>query len=134
MDNRIAIEDIGSTLENILLSMHRDLDMILKTECEETAKELVKDLKRTSPKDTGKYANSWTYKKEGSGFIVYNIKHQLTHILENGHQIFEGTTRGKQKQVHTKGGRVAERPHIAPARDRAEERLQQRLLSRMGRD
>lgn len=130
---RVVIDDLGNEVYNLLLSFMRDLDNVVKTECEETAKELVADLKRVSPKDTGKYGDNWTYTQEGKCFVVYNEKGYMTHWLEKGHQNFKGTTKGKQRQAHTKGGRTPGRPHIAPARDRAEMRLKQRLINRIGR-
>jgi hypothetical protein len=68
---------------------------------------MAKDLRETSPKDTGEYAKGWAYRQEAPGsYRVYNKKKpQLTHLLEHGH-----AKRG--------GGRVEGRPHIKPAVDR----------------
>ncbi len=72
---------------------------------EQTASEAVEKLKQTSPrraKNGGKYASSWTKKKQGEKWVVHNKKHyRLTHLLEKGH-------------AKVNGGRVAAKVHIAP--------------------
>jgi len=73
----------------------------------EVAKSTVKNLKSTSPKDTGQYRHGWTRKKIGNAQIVHNsTSYQLTHLLEKGH-------------VKIKGGRVSAKPHIGPAEEAA---------------
>lgn len=90
--------------------------------CEEVAKECVKELKQTSPKQSGNYAKSWAYKKQVGGrnravtFVVHNKKHyRLTHLLEKGH-----AKRG--------GGRTRAMPHIAQAESRAMALLGDKIL------
>jgi hypothetical protein len=74
---------------------------------EETAKELVQDLKLISPESSGDYKKGWKIKRERKKYIVYNkTNYQLTHLLEHGH-----AKRG--------GGRVQAQIHIKPAEDRA---------------
>lgn len=88
--------------------------------CEDEAKNLQARLKTDSPKGIRsgkkKYSSGWKVKKTSkSGYVqyeVYNTQGQLTHLLEFGHQNFVGTTKGKVKQVHTKGGRTRTFPHI----------------------
>lgn len=48
--------------------------------------------------------------------------YRLTHLLERGHKIFIGTTRG-QRQVHVKGGRARAFPHIIYGDELAKRRL-----------
>lgn len=78
-------------------------DQILK----KVARDTVKELKSSSPKDKGDYAKSWAVKSVKSGrltsYVVHNKKHyQLTHLLEKGH-------------AKRNGGRVSARVHIKPA-------------------
>ncbi|WP_078434233.1 hypothetical protein [Metabacillus halosaccharovorans] len=73
----------------------------------EVAKGTVKNLKITSPEQTGDYAKGWARKKIGTAQVVYNrTDYQLTHLLENGH-------------VNRDGSRTQSTPHIAPAEDKA---------------
>lgn len=69
-----------------------------------------KEIGANAPKDTGKYAKSWSVKntKETSNALEVTVysrnKYQLAHLLEYGH-----AKRG--------GGRVAGKSHIAPAEE-----------------
>ena len=72
----------------------------------ETAKNLVKDLKQTSPELTGDYRKGWKMKKEKDGYVVHNkTDYQLTHLLEKGH-------------AKRDGGRVSPQVHIKPAEEK----------------
>ena len=88
----------------------------LKADVEKAAKTVKNQITNTAPKDTGKYAKSWTSKKtkETSNAIQYMVhsknRYQLAHLLEYGH-----AKRG--------GGRVAARPHIAAAEEAGAEQL-----------
>ena len=80
---------------------------------EECAKGMVKDLRSSSPKDTGAYAKTWT-RKVNKGLshgetiqTVYNSKnYQRTHLLERTH----AGPYGK--------GQVSGQPHIEPAEEK----------------
>lgn len=64
----------------------------------------VKQLKQTSPRDSGEYASGWVSEEQSpSSSVIYNKKKgSLSHILENGHAI-------------ATGGRVEAVPHISRA-------------------
>ena len=71
----------------------------------ETAKNVVKILKESSPKDTGKYAKGWRVTQVGTAQVVHNkTDYQLTHLLEHGH-------------IKVNGGRVGQKVHIRPAEE-----------------
>ena len=73
----------------------------------ETAKNVVKILKDSSPKDTGRYAKGWRVSKVGTAQVIHNkTDYQLTHLLEHGH-------------VKVGGGRVGAKVHIRPAEEKA---------------
>lgn len=79
-------------------------------------------LKANSPKSkhhTRKYAEGWRYKREPNGTVVYNAtNYQLTHLLENGHAVVNGT------------GRVGNAPavkHIEPVEQWAVEEFENRI-------
>lgn len=103
--------------------------------CKEESEILKENLKRDSPKGkrTGnkKYSHGWKIKKTSrSGYVqyeIYNTQGHLTYLLEKGHQNFVGITKGKQKQVHTKGGRTAAYPHIKPNEEKAKETVERRI-------
>jgi hypothetical protein len=74
---------------------------------DEVAKDLVSELKQTSPKETGSYRKGWRIKRERNKLIVHNkTNYQLTHLLEHGH-------------AKAGGGRVPAKVHIRPAEEKA---------------
>lgn len=97
-----------SLTEQITESLAEYTDEIAKkiddsvTEC---GNELLTNIKRDSPKETGDYKRGWRLKVTSANtgnksVMVYNAtKGFLTHLLENGH-----AKRG--------GGRVEAKPHI----------------------
>jgi hypothetical protein len=88
----------------------------LKTAIKNAGETVKDEIEKTAPKKTGKYRKSWAVKKtnetsDSIKVVVHSkTQYRLTHLLENGH-----AKRG--------GGRVAARPHIAPAEKRGEEQL-----------
>ena len=76
-----------------------------------------KEIQQTAPRKTGAYAKSWAVKntKENARALEVTVysrnRYYLAHLLEFGH-----AKRG--------GGRVAARPHIAPAEQEGVELLQ----------
>lgn len=102
-----SINDLANEISRELRLYMADLNNGLEVAKEETAKELVQDLKLISPEATGDYKKGWRIKSERGKFIVYNkTNYMLTHLLEKGH-----AKRG--------GGRVGAQIHIAPAEERA---------------
>ena len=74
---------------------------------DDVSKELVKDLKSDSPKQTGSYKKGWRRKKTKLGYIIHNkTDYQLTHLLEHGH-------------AKKNGGRVSAKVHIRPNEEKA---------------
>lgn len=100
-------EDLANEIQDVLAAYRNGVNTEIEAAKKETAQALVKELKKTSPKRTGKYGKGWTYKKSGRTdsilFTVYNKpEYRLTHLLEKGH-------------AKRNGGRVSARVHIAPA-------------------
>jgi hypothetical protein len=112
------VTNIDQLHRELLMQLQRfnnQLDQELDVFAKITAKELVSDLKRTSPEKTGDYRKGWRVKKKGKRYIVHNATdYQLTHLLEKGH-----AKRG--------GGRVNPQVHIAPAEDKANSAFLQRI-------
>lgn len=54
----------------------------------ETADEAVDKLRDSSPRQSGDYAQGWTVDKQNGAYVVHNATdYQLTHLLENGHDV-----------------------------------------------
>ena len=117
MPTKIKIGQLADTVIRELDDFAVVAEEALHTAVDAAAREAVKELKRTSPRRTGKYAAAWKSKKETSGRLsygkaVYNENGYLSHLLENGHALRRGgRSIGK--------GRVPPKPHIAPAEQTA---------------
>ena len=91
-------------------------DDAMKTAVKKTATSVKKEISANAPKDTGAYAKSWKATKASENshklqMTVHSKDHyRLAHLLEKGH-----AKRG--------GGRVAGKPHIAPAEENGAEML-----------
>ncbi|WP_299314488.1 HK97 gp10 family phage protein [uncultured Halomonas sp.] len=120
----IKVDELAGEIVLAIQAYTEDVSEAIDQAARDTAKALAKDLRETSPKDTGEYAKGWTHRKEAPGsYRVYNKKKpQLTHLLEHGH-------------AKAGGGRVEGIPHIKPAEDRYvpefEKKVQQ-ILERGG--
>lgn len=98
------MNDFTKQITQFLSDYTNDVQEELLVAADEVAKDAVKELKHTSPKDKGKYRKSWTKQKTDDGYVVHNKRYYLTHLLENGH-----AKRG--------GGKVRAIKHIAPVED-----------------
>lgn len=100
-------------------------------EVAEEAKQKLQDVTSFAPggKPSGDYSRSWINEKLPVGRlntkqVVHNQEHyRLTHLLEKGHVIRNGTGRTF--------GKTGEYPHIAPVNDWANEELQRRIKQEM---
>ena len=100
------------------LTDYADLaDEAMKKAVRKTAKSVKDEISANAPKRTGAYSKSWTANKvsENSHSLQMTVysknRYQLANLLEHGH-----AKRG--------GGRVAGKPHIAPAEQNGEELLE----------
>lgn len=111
--------------------VYKVLDNCVDTVAEE-AKEKLQNVSSFAPggKPTGAYSKSWINEKLPVGKlntkqVVHNQEHyRLTHLLEKGHVIRNGTGRTY--------GRTGEYPHIAPVNDWANEELQRKVKQELG--
>ncbi len=113
MARNVKIEEMASA---IMESMEEYADLATEDlkKAVKSAGEAVRDeIREKAPKRTGAYRKSWAVKntKETASALEVTVYSRLTHLLEFGH-----AKRG--------GGRVAGRPHIAPAEKTGMERLE----------
>lgn len=123
---RIKPIQLESTVKEILSEYGEEVYEVLDDCVNEVAEESASKLRQVNHfapggHPTGAYAKSWTNEKQLSGYfftkqVVFNAEHyRLTHLLENGHVIRNGTGRTF--------GRTGEYPHIAPVDDWANAEL-----------
>lgn len=116
MARKIPLNELEVEIVKELKAYSDEVAEGIKKAVNDVAKETVRTLKTTSPRDTGKYARGWTFKVEFESpedirvRISNRTKWQLTHLLENGH-------------AKVNGGRVDGKPHIRPAEQAAAEKL-----------
>lgn len=126
MHHRTSIEELTLVLAAELQSYSEEITEDIKDEVKKVAKDCVKQLKETSPEDSGEYKTGWKAKVETEGknnltMRVYNAKvPQRTHLLEFGH-------------VNVDGGRTEGIPHIYPAQEKAKEALLEKAIIKVAR-
>lgn len=108
MSITIKPEQLQSTIQQMLHDIPQKVDNVIDEAAEKVSKEAVKTLRATSPKRPGggRYAKGWATKKVGKQIVIHNkTDYQLTHLLENGHDI---VSHGR------KVGHYGGQKHIAP--------------------
>lgn len=113
------VVDIGHLADAVMDGLREYADLAtdsMKAAVTKAGKTVRKEVMASAPRNTGAYAKSWRTKKtrESSHVLevtVYSPKrYMLAHLVEKGH-----AKRG--------GGRVAGKPHIAPAEQHGIEQL-----------
>jgi len=114
-------------INKVLAQYTSDVNMVIQSVVETTARDAAQKLRATSPRAPGggEYAKSWTVKKERGRAVVYSRAphYRLTHLLENGHDIIRD---GK------KIGHVDPQEHIKPVEEWTQEEIQKRLEEALG--
>ena len=125
MNERVSIDQLASAIMEGLQEYADLATDDLKESVKKAGKTVKDEIAQTAPKDTGKYAKSWTVKtvKETSNTLDVVVhsknRYQIAHLLEHGH-------------AKRSGGRVAARPHIAPAEEKAIETLEREVEKVLG--
>ena len=116
MSRRVSVDGMADAIMEELTKYSDLAAEELKSAVKSTAQSVRKDNQASAPSRTGKYKKSWSVKNvketsESIDLVVHSRdRYQLAHLLEHGH-----AKRG--------GGRVAGRPHIAPAEQAGNEKL-----------
>lgn len=105
----ISPEQMATEIGNILQTFNHTVETLVDQAALETGKAGAYILQGYSPKRTGRYARTWTYKKTKKGTVyIHNSKnYRLTHLLEKGHK-----TNFKTGKYGTKKS-TAPIPHIS---------------------
>ena len=115
--------EIGHMAEAIMDGLREYADLAtdsMKAAVKKAGNTVRKEVSANAPRRTGTYAKSWRTRKtrESSNVLevtVYSPKrYMIAHLVEHGH-----AKRG--------GGRVAGRPHIAPAEQHGIEQLEREI-------
>lgn len=117
MSITIKPEQLQSTIQQMLHDIPQKVDNVIDEAAEKVSKEAVKTLRATSPKRPGggRYAKGWATKKVGKQIVIHNkTDYQLTHLLENGHDI---VSHGR------KVGHYGGQKHIAPVEQEVIEKM-----------
>ena len=116
MSQNVSIDDMDDVIMKELEKYANLATDDMKDAVKDTAKSIKSDIEGSAPVLTGRYKKSWKIKKirenaNSLDVLVHSSnRYQLTHLLEFGH-----AKRG--------GGRVAGKPHIAPAAEKGEQDL-----------
>ena len=123
--------DLSKEINSILNQYAKGVDKAMLDVEEEVANEAVKKLKSTSPKKkkgkkAGSYAKGWKIDKKSkqqyAQTIIHNKEYQLTHLLENGHNIVRN---GKVVGV------AKPQPHIKPVEEWVNKEMVKRLEGKL---
>lgn len=119
----IKLDELAAAIMDELHTYDQKVTDGIKKEIRQVAKECRQDIVEHSPVDTGEYKSGWKdkVKYEDASNIritVYNKKEPyITHLLEHGHAGPGGIAKGSARPF----------PHIAPAEQRAEEKLMRKV-------
>ena len=125
MGDKCTIDNLAKTIMEGLQEYADVASEDVKTAVRKAGKNVKADIAANAPKRTGAYSKSWTVKTQketaNSLEVVVHSKnrYQLAHLLEHGH-----AKRG--------GGRVAGKPHIAPAEEKAVKQLEEDIVKKLG--
>lgn len=103
MSRVIKVEELAEAIIELSGEIAEEVGKNLNAELKKIAKETADSLKNDSnipqrTKDEESYKRLFYVKKTELGYVVANKKYQLTHLLENGHDIVRnGETVGRAR-------------------------------------
>lgn len=107
---KVSIDEMAEAINSQMAEYATLANTQMKAAVRKTATSVRKEIQENAPEDTGAYKKSWATKTQAQdtnsiSMVVYSKnRYQLAHLLEKGHAL-------------RNGGRVAARPHIAPAEE-----------------
>lgn len=117
MSRTVSIDEMADAINEGLKEYATLASTEVKKAVRKSAKTVKDQISANAPSRTGAYKGSWVVTKQSESsqslqMVVHSKnRYQLAHLLEKGH-----AKRG--------GGRVAARPHIAPAEQAGIDQLQ----------
>ena len=118
MSRKVKIDGLADAVAEELESYSSLAAEDMKSAVKDAAALVREEIKADAPVRSGKYARSWTTKVTGESSTALEVtvyspsRYQLAHLLEHGH-----AKRG--------GGRFRAIPHIAPAEELGEKKLEE---------
>lgn len=95
--SRAASNEIERAISTAMRECIDENEEVLQERCRAAGERAVRELKQESRKRSGKYAKGWKSEVEtseaGVDCTVHNRVYQLTHLLENDHDIKNQTGR-----------------------------------------
>lgn len=127
---RITVDQLRGEVTKILEEYKDDVDKCIDAASTQYGKIAKRELQDDSPKRTGHYAKGWAYHKQKSkderGVVVHNAsEYRLTHLLEHGHVVRNGT--------HRVVGRARAFPHIGPEEEKIIEEFETEVKQKIGK-
>ena len=122
MSQKVKIGELSEAITKELTEYAQTAADKAKEAVQNAGKTVKKEIGSTAPVATGKYAKSWTVKKQKETpydiqLVVHSkTRYRLAHLLEFGH-----AKRG--------GGRVAARPHLAAAEEKGIKQIVEEIES-----
>jgi hypothetical protein len=122
---KVSVDQLSAEFTKIISDYTDEKAEEVKSAVKDVSKSCLNEIKQNSPRLTGDYKKGWRRRtafesRQDLRVEIYNkTNYQLTHLLEFGHVIKNGT--------HREYGTVSGRPHIRPAEQRAEQELEKRI-------
>lgn len=111
------VNDIYSAITKMVQENVDENERIMAENVKKAGQDCAKELRSTSPKKYGGYAAGWKNNFKGGDYghavsiVANHSKPTLTHLLENGHELW--------MHGHDTGRRVRAIKHIEPAYENA---------------
>jgi hypothetical protein len=123
MGQQISINDLQREIGEVLQSFNHSCETFVDVAAKETAATGAKLLRTYSPRKSGNYGSTWTYRqtKRGTCYIFNSKNYRLTHLLEKGHRTVYKTGRYGSRQD------TISKPHISIVEEIVQEEFPKKI-------